>query len=84
MFRMIGLIVTLAVIGLMYVAMNRSATKAVNENPTVVENGKLLQEATGVDPNDQKAMRDYAMKQARELEAYQNQLQADLAKESQP
>lgn len=74
MFRMVGLCITLAVIALMYVYMNRSAEKAVNTNASVVEQKQVLQQATGIDPNDSKQLRDYTMKQAQEIQNYQDQV----------
>ena len=81
MFRLIGIMVTLLIVGYLYITFTRSGEKALSSNVAVQEQGKVLQQATGVDPNDKKALQDHAMKQAKEIEAYQNQLNQALPQE---
>lgn len=73
MFRIIGILVTLALIGYLFFAMGNSAEKALNDNLVTAEQKKTLQEATGVDANDPKALQNYALEQAKKLQEIQNQ-----------
>lgn len=76
MFRLIGVIITLVIIGLLFVMMRKGSENAINANPAVQEQKQILQQATGVDANDKKALQDYTLKQAQEIQQYQQQLDA--------
>lgn len=78
MFRLIGIIITLAIVGLMFVKMQRSGNEAVNSNPAVKEQRQVLQQATGVDASDPKALKDYALKQAEDMKRIQEEQQKTI------
>lgn len=73
-FRMIGIVITLAVVGLMFAKMNMAADQAVSGNAGYQEQQQTLQQAAGVNPADQKQMRDYTMQQAQDIKNYQDQV----------
>ena len=47
--------------------------KEIDQNPTVIEQKKVLQDATGINTSDPKAVKDYTLQQAQDIEAYQKQ-----------
>lgn len=72
-FRMISLVLTLGITGYLLM-MALKSDKEIDKNPTVIEQKKVLLDATGVDASDPKAVKDYTLKQAQELEDYQKQV----------
>jgi hypothetical protein len=76
MFRMMGTLVTFALIGYLIYAFfgsNNRVKQAINSNPTVKEQQQTLKDATGVDATDQKALMQYSIDQAKQIQDYQNQ-----------
>lgn len=71
-FRMISLVLTLGITGYLLM-MALKSDKEIDKNPTVIEQKKVLLDATGVDASDPKAVKDYTLKQAQEIEAFQKQ-----------
>lgn len=75
LFRMLGLIVSFAIVGyLLYAVLSSDSkvSKAVNTNPAIQEQQKTLQ-SMGVDATDKEALKNYAEQQAKQIEEYQNQ-----------
>lgn len=75
-FRMVSLMVVMAIVGLMIVWSMSSDKSALQDIPAVQEQRKTLQQSTGVDAMDQKALEKYTLDQAKQLQDYQQQLQA--------
>jgi uncharacterized protein YneF (UPF0154 family) len=74
--RIVGMLVTFAIIGYLFYAFfgsNNRVKEAVNSNPTVKEQQKALKDETGVDATDQKALMQYSIDQAKQIQDYQNQ-----------
>lgn len=72
--KVIGVFVTLGVVGYMFHAMNASNTaiqKAMDNNPATKEEKAMLKQE-GIDPNDPDAVKKYAAKKAKEIEEYQH------------
>ncbi len=72
--RVIGVFVTLGIVGCLFYAMNASNTavqKAVDNSPATKEEKAMLKQE-GIDPNDPDAVKKYAAKKARELDDYQH------------
>jgi hypothetical protein len=72
MFRIISIALTLAIAGYMFYAMN-AQNKAIDALPAVQEQKKVLQ-GEGVDASDKKALQDYNLRQAKDIQEYQNQI----------
>ena len=75
MFRLIGLVISLGLIGYLLYGVLSSDSKvgnAINANPAVQEQKRTL-ESAGVNASDQEALKRHTLKQARELEQYMNQ-----------
>jgi hypothetical protein len=73
--RLVGFALSMLIIAWMFHTMHGSNTqvqKAVDNNPTVKEQKKVLHDATGVDPNDPEAVRKYTIEQAKKIDEYQH------------
>lgn len=76
MFRLVGLVISMGFIGyLLYAVLSADSkiAESINNNPAVQEQQNALKSA-GVDATDKEAVKNYALEQARQLEAYQNQV----------
>lgn len=76
--RLIGVLISLAIIGYMFYALNRTdaaVTQAINSNPAMQEQQKTLQGA-GVDTSRSGNIADHTAKKAMEIKAYQDQLKS--------
>lgn len=73
--RLIGLLITFAIVGYLLYSFLSSGSKTnnvVNNSPAMQEQQKTLQDA-GVDTTDPKALQKYTIDQAKQIEQYQNQ-----------
>ncbi|MEZ0223596.1 MAG: hypothetical protein ACAH83_03510 [Alphaproteobacteria bacterium] len=80
--RMFGFIITFAIIGYLFYAMNASdkaVKNALDKSPAVQEQKKILKEA-GVNADDPDALKRDAEKKAKEIDDYQHSAD-DLPKE---
>jgi hypothetical protein len=74
--RLIGVLISLAIIGYMFYSLNRTDTAvndALNNNPTVQEQKKTLQSA-GVNTSSPEGIADDTAKKALAIKAYQDQV----------
>lgn len=74
-FRMIGTVVTLAIILYLmgsYLSSDKQLAQKVNANPAMQEQQKALKDQ-GIDATDQKALQQYTIDQAKQIQEYQNQ-----------
>jgi hypothetical protein len=72
--RLFGFIITFAIIGYLFYALNASDSavkKAVDHNPAVQEQKKILKEQ-GVNADDPDAVKREAEKRAKEIDDYQH------------
>jgi len=72
--RLLGTVVSLGLVGYLLVATlgsNSKVDKAIDKNPTVVEQKKALQSA-GVNVDDKKQLHAYVDQQAKQLEEYEH------------
>lgn len=68
-FRLCGIAVTMGIIGYMF-SMMLKADKAIDNNPTVVEQKKALRDA-GVPVDNKQQMQQYLLDQAKQIESQQ-------------